>query len=363
MTSALLGMVQARAARRDTLEQLLLDRLDVWWRLTDPYDDDQVSYFVDQAVPLMATAQQAMVSMATAAQMIYLSELDVDLDGWMPDVPAEVRTFPHGVAGQFGRPVQVSANGRRSERLAVAEVFQRPARQLRAEVARGTPFDDALANSVERVKIIAETNLTLAEREAETQILREAHRQNKKVIGWRRVIHPEVSKTGSCGLCVAASDRIYRVQDLKPIHARCRCETMPVTRASDPGRELNDDDLKRLYQDATSTYASDLKRTRYRIDQHGELQAVLVPKTRGQTVPRTTGFAAPVDLDEFEKQYEVAQRQLPLMRQVLAQTRRTVSQTARSRSPTSVGRSPATKRFSAASSRDRSPARPSMHRE
>ncbi|MFE5290200.1 hypothetical protein ACFRAQ_35055 [Nocardia sp. NPDC056611] len=321
MTSALLGMVQAKARQRNALEELLEERLAAWWRMTDPYDDDQIAYFTEQAIPLMETAQQAIVSLTTAGQMMYMQELGVDLNGFVPDVPPEVRTFPHGVVGQFGKPVQVSANGRRSERLAVSEPFQRPARQLRAEVAEGKPFDNALAKSAERVKIIAGTNLALAAREAEMQIMQEAKRQNSTVIGYRRVIHPEFSVSGSCGLCVAASDRIYTVKDLKAIHTHCHCETMAVTRTDDPGRDLNENDLKSLYQDATSTYASDLKRTRYKVDSHGELQAVLVPKKRGQDVLRTKAYTAPPDLDEFQRQYEIAQRQLPLFRKILAQTR------------------------------------------
>jgi hypothetical protein len=41
------------------------------------------------------------------------------------------------------------------------------------------------------------------------------------VTGYRRVIHPELSKSGTCGLCVAAADRIYYVDDLMPIHTNC----------------------------------------------------------------------------------------------------------------------------------------------
>jgi len=319
---SLLGMVRSRAARRDTIESLLTDRLAASWLLTDPYDDQQVSLFADAASELMVTGQQAAVSLAMAAEMFYLEQLGVQVDGFFPDVPDEVRTFPTGVAGSFGEPVPVKVGGRESQRLAVGEVFQRPARQLRAEVADGRSFDDALAHSAERVKIIAGTNLSLAEREAENLFLREAKRQSAKVIGWRRVIHPEVSRSGSCGLCVAASDRIYKVEDLKPIHNRCRCETLPITKDNDPGDELNQADLNQLYKDAGGTYAADLKRTRYRVDEHGELQAVLVPAKRGQAVPRTNVSApAPVDLDEFQRKQEYAQRHLPLMRQTLAQTK------------------------------------------
>lgn len=39
--------------------------------------------------------------------------------------------------------------------------------------------------------------------------------------GWRRILHPELSKSGPCGLCVVAADRVYKSEDLLPIHNRC----------------------------------------------------------------------------------------------------------------------------------------------
>ncbi len=38
---------------------------------------------------------------------------------------------------------------------------------------------------------------------------------------------------------------------------------------------MNADDLQKLYDDAGSSKAADLKRTRYRVDEHGELGPVL----------------------------------------------------------------------------------------
>lgn len=95
--------------------------------------------------------------------------------------------------------------------------------------------------------------------------------------GFRRVLHPELSAGGSCGLCVAASDRRYRKGELLPIHARCKCEVLPIVGDSDPGRSLNRADLKALYAAAGgSTAGAALARTRWRVEQHGELGPRLV---------------------------------------------------------------------------------------
>jgi hypothetical protein len=93
---------------------------------------------------------------------------------------------------------------------------------------------------------------------------------------YRRVLRPELSVTGSCGLCIAASDRIYRVRELMPIHPpSCKCTTLPIVGDDDPGRSLNRVDLDRLYAEAGSTAAADLRRTRYKVNEHGEFGPVL----------------------------------------------------------------------------------------
>jgi hypothetical protein len=85
------------------------------------------------------------------------------------------------------------------------------------------------------------------------------------------VLRPELSDDGACGLCIVAADRVYTVGTLMPIHPpTCRCQTMPIVGDLDPGYSLNRADLERLYADAGSTNAEELRRTRYRVDMHGE---------------------------------------------------------------------------------------------
>jgi hypothetical protein len=106
-------------------------------------------------------------------------------------------------------------------------------------------------------------------------------RQTPRIRGYRRILRPYLSEGGSCGLCIAAADRIYKREDLLPIHAKCKCITLPVTKAADPGLKLNTDDLAQLYTDAGGTSRAKLKRTRYRIEEHGELGPVLVRQGQG----------------------------------------------------------------------------------
>jgi len=96
------------------------------------------------------------------------------------------------------------------------------------------------------------------------------------VVGYRRVLHPELSETGTCGLCIAASDRIYKVKELMPIHNLCKCEPTPVYKNADPGSQINDEDLDVLYVEAGSTtHGWELKKQRYEVFDHPELGPVL----------------------------------------------------------------------------------------
>jgi hypothetical protein len=176
-----------------------------------------------------------------------------------------------------------------------SRIYTRAAAVYRVRVAQGDDPATANAAAQQRITDITDGNLMLAQRLAEQQTLRTAQARDPKVIGYRRVIHPELSKGGVCGLCVAASDRVYHVEDLKPIHVRCKCGVVPVTDAHDPGLHLNRSDLRGLYTDSGSTAGANLKRTRYDVVHHAELGPVLT-RVSGEKVPyyTTTPPAVPV---------------------------------------------------------------------
>lgn len=118
-----------------------------------------------------------------------------------------------------------------------------------------------------RAGVMADTDMGLAFRH---QVVDFNTRRN--VLRYRRVTRSEKP----CGLCIAASDRIYSKAELLPLHGRCRCGVMPVTHASDPGSTLSNDDLPSLYKAAGGTSAEQLKKVR--VVQHGELGPLLVEK-------------------------------------------------------------------------------------
>lgn len=163
------------------------------------------------------------------------------------------------------------------------EVWTRPAEQYRYARSQGKSHEEALSVGLARVEQLASMNNTLEAREAS----REIFMASTAVIGYRRIIHPELTRSGTCGLCAAASTRMYEKAELLPIHQGCVCTIAPVTESQDPGAALNEADLKRLYEMAGGTFAEQLSRVRYRIDEHGELGPTLVDAGKRVAQPRS----------------------------------------------------------------------------
>ena len=107
------------------------------------------------------------------------------------------------------------------------------------------------------------------------------------ITGWRRIIHPELSQGGTCGLCIAAAaGRTYTTGNLEPIHEGCNCGVMPIVGDDDPGDALNRLDLGDLYDEAGGTTDGwTLKQTRYQVGADGQLVAVKTREKRGAREP------------------------------------------------------------------------------
>lgn len=150
------------------------------------------------------------------------------------------------------------------------EVYGRAADVFRYQRSLGKTEEQAQAAAVQRAKAIADTDVALAARAQSHKFM-----VVKNVSGYRRIIHPELSAGGTCGLCIAASTRFYHRADLMPLHGNCKCTTLPIINSIDPGHTLNRDDLNALYAQAGSTNAAKLKRVRYQLHDNGELGPVL----------------------------------------------------------------------------------------
>ena len=188
-------------------------------------------------------------------------------------------------------------DGSGSDRLPVGEQYQRVAREYRRSVvAQGMTEDAATRNAAVRIATVVDTDIALAVREQVRTSMTAL-----KVDKYRRVLHPELSKSGPCGLCVVAANRVYWVKDLLPIHGRCCCETLPIIGALDPGITLNQSDLERIYaaahpeQGRSTTAAKALKRVRVALVSHSELGPQLVDADQRRRSPVEVARASSPD--------------------------------------------------------------------
>jgi hypothetical protein len=254
---AVAALAAQQAAAQGTLTQRTLELLaGLWAAVTDPTDADQLRVFIARAATVLRSAELAVGKVTESYLRQVLGQLGVLVPSrGLVALPTSLR---QGVPNE--------------------EVLARPPATVRYLRSVDTPPDAAAAAGATRLRAIAQTNLELALRQAAVDVFSKI----EAVRGYRRILRPYLSEGGSCGLCIVAADRIYRTGELMPIHGKCKCSVLPVLRRGvDPGLQLNSDDLAQLYGDAGGNTAAKLKRTRYRIEQHGELGPVLVQQGHG----------------------------------------------------------------------------------
>jgi hypothetical protein len=276
--AAVSSMSEKIATTRDTTAEWAKTAIRRLWATVDPYSPPQVRAFAEQAAVLMDSAQTAAARVAAAGQAQQLAAAGVIVSA-VPSIPIDVRApratvkagqlvLRHGAAEVDYTGVEGPAKVSKAD-MTTASVFSRPAAVFRYATSIGA--DDAAAQALDRIDSLVDDNLMLTQRLAQQQVLVAAvtdldsgktRKRGPKVIGYRRVIHPELSRTGTCGLCIAASDRIYKVDQLLPIHAHCKCTIAAVTEDFDPADDLNAVDLNQLYKEGGGTSAVHLKRTR-----------------------------------------------------------------------------------------------------
>jgi hypothetical protein len=157
--------------------------------------------------------------------------------------------------------------------VTTTEVWSRPIEQYRYALSRGLTEKDARDALEERVRDLADMDVKLVARDEVAKV----YASSPKIIGRRRIIHPELSASGfSCGLCVVISTRMYHHIEKTAVHDGCNCTEGPVTAGFDPGLKLNRADLDAFYATAGgSAFADDLRDLSVRVDEHGELGPIL----------------------------------------------------------------------------------------
>ena len=182
----------------------------------------------------------------------------------------------------------------------MTDVFSRPAKLFRRLRSQGVDPAEAFRQAMVLAATISDMNMTLAQREAyQATFARLGDRVG--ITGYRRIVHPELAKTGSCGLCIVASDQVYHSAFLLPIHGNCNCTVLPIIGEIDPGNSLNNLTLGDFYGAAgpfagpgetESTHGHDLKRVKVLVQEHGEYGPVLTIAGQHFTGPDDLAAAA-----------------------------------------------------------------------
>jgi len=251
--------------------------------VTDFRDPKQTRRAVAEAVRVVQSAQRRTATVADA----YMARSTSAITGRRSNTVGAVdirslrRKLPQDVIEQLAAGGDVTAaQARRAqsrvEAVPAEEVYGRIPDSIRfATVSKGKSEEQARIEGLRRAMTVADTDVMLAERAQVQRFLTENKPQG--VVGYRRILHPELGSGGPpCGLCVVASDRLYHVEDLMPIHARCRCSVAVATTNNDPGDSLNKDDLALIYKAAGGNTRNQLKTVRVEYAEHGELGPVIV---------------------------------------------------------------------------------------
>lgn len=208
------------------------------------YSPDEVTDMAREVGRVVAAAQRNMGAL-TDGYLAMAAEMVVGK-----------RVTPAGVADDLGRDISPE------------EEWSRLAAEYRWQRSKGLDDAEAARLAATRATEMVSSDLLLAFTKQSRRFM-----VAKRVDGYRRIIRPELSRTGTCGLCIAAADQVYGRSKLLPVHSRCKCSVLPVINSIDPAGavDLSADELQALYKAAGSTHGHDLKRTKYRIHDHSEL--------------------------------------------------------------------------------------------
>lgn len=270
-TSGFYGkLANAQSQRNRSLVEILVQWLFARWR-SDPLTSASVDDLVDDTVEKV---------------LEIMDETRADADAFLQEaLEAEGKKFPKDVS-----PARDGSYPRKN--ILPEDVWERPVKEYRVARNNGDSHQEAMLKTLARVRQLADADVRMANRERAARVYEAAAPQG--VIGYRRIIHPELSKTGTCGLCLVAADRLYSTNQLYPLHDNCKCETLPVTNTSDPGLKLNREDLDYIYSVAGGNTASKLSNTRiaeYVSGERGPTLARRVQKSKSGLTPKDEKYA------------------------------------------------------------------------
>lgn len=334
---SLAATARASAVAVDNIQRAAVTAITALWRALNPYDEAAVAVFAENAGRILVPAQRSVAQITAATHSQQFAALGRPEAVVAPDIPDDVRGAvaertartlrdtpadgdsqleprpaapavadrspeprPSTPQSAEAEPMQVARRRRARARVTyrdgttrtaseesarTSRVMVRAASEYRYSRSTGVSHTDASRAAETRIDALVDGNLQIARSLVEQRALEQIVDLDRTVVGYRRIIHPELSRGGVCGMCVVAADRTYNVGELKAIHHRCKCTVLPKFKDWDPGLDLNSVDLQALYDAAGGNTPQLLKRVRYRLTAHTELGLMLVAANRSSSVP------------------------------------------------------------------------------
>lgn len=243
----LLALIDAHAAGRGRIQDRVFAALYATWvRFDGWYRDSLVSEAAAAAFDVVAAGQSGQAALTDA----YLARATTLTRG--------APVAPIGVAPAMRESLRVGVTG--------PQIQERVASEFRWQIFRGLDPDTARDVALNRARESATQDLNLAFQRQVANFT-----QKRRVTQWRRVTRGE----GVCGLCMAASHRVYGSGDLLPMHARCRCSVIEVGAVLGGGKVTSDAEYQALAGESRSLSARDLKDVRWTVEDNSELGPVL----------------------------------------------------------------------------------------
>lgn len=181
----------------------------VWRAQGTKFRDADVERLVGLLVPKVQAGQLKVANLTSA----YIASV------------ASLRT------GEVVEPLPVDEAAILTARGVPAEVvYARPVNTVRAALAGGASFAEAVAEGARRLESIAATDVQMSR-------VRQA-RSSGRAAGWSRYRRVLVGEE-NCALCVIASTQRYRIRDLSPIHPGCNCGVDELV-GDEPDRQVID---------------------------------------------------------------------------------------------------------------------------
>lgn len=221
------SLADTHLVQQERLRTIVAQAITRIWTGLPGFDRANLDEWLSNVVPVVLAGQRQAVALTDAY------------------VALELRRRPLGVD-----PTPLIGAGVRAG-IDPETVYSRSFITLWSALARGTQYDDAVAQGLDRSTSAGQMDVQLSHRAAYGAI----QAADTNIFGYRRI-----ADSGACGFCLTVNGAYVKNASASPLHNHCGCGLQPITSPAPGARWLPNG------QSVEEHYA---------IHEHGELGAVL----------------------------------------------------------------------------------------